>query len=183
MDGRKRHGCYHTPLDPGNRGMPLHAAVLGRVAVLEGVRVASVVFSQPPALACGSYESETSSLHGLSGTRTLSPQSGFLYLRRLHNSAKGPLPGMTTKGTKTQKKWNDIERSICDFCAFCGESALLIRSHPISERAEHHVCRPNDLSRCEFCKELFSILSIHVDKKESGFAPKTEPPRRASETG
>ena len=46
------------------------------------------------------------------------------------------------------------KNSFCDFCAFCGEPAFLTRSHPILKKAEHHVCRQNDLPRCEFCKRL-----------------------------
>ena len=46
------------------------------------------------------------------------------------------------------------KNSFCDFCAFCGEPAFLTRSHPILKKAEHHVCRQNDLPRCEFCKKL-----------------------------
>ena len=75
-------------------------------------------------------------------------------LRHLQNSTAGPLPGMATKGTKTQKERNDIKKSFCDFCAFCGEPAFLTRSHPILRKAEHHVCRQNDLPRCDFCKKL-----------------------------
>ena len=74
--------------------------------------------------------------------------------RRLQNAAAGFLPGMATKGTKTQKERNEIKNSFCDFCAFCGEPAFLTRSHPILKKAEHHVCRQNDLPRCEFCKKL-----------------------------
>ena len=46
------------------------------------------------------------------------------------------------------------KNSFCDFCAFCGEPAFLTRSHPILKKAEHHVCRQNDLPRCECCKKL-----------------------------
>ena len=48
----------------------------------------------------------------------------------------------------------EIKNSFCDFCAFCGEPAFLTRSQPILKKAEHHVCRQNDLPRCEFCKRL-----------------------------
>ena len=47
--------------------------------------------------------------------------------RRLLNLAAGPLPGMATKGTKTQKGPSDRQdtKSRNSFCAFCGECRSL----------------------------------------------------------
>ena len=50
------------------------------------------------------------------------------------------------------------KNSFCDFCAFCGEPAFLTKSHPILKKAEHHVCRQNDLPRREFCKTFGEAL-------------------------
>ena len=58
----------------------------------------------------------------------------------------------------------------CDFCAFCGEPALLTRSHPILRKAKHHVRRKNDLPRCEFCKKLNSSFRSFVSIRGSSFA-------------
>ena len=63
----------------------------------------------------------------------------------------------------------------CDFCAFCGEPAFLIRSRPILEKAEHHVCRQNDLPRCEYSKRLYIYL-LNMDTQD-GQENQDETPR------
>ena len=81
--------------------------------------------SAAPALPRGSYESETTNLHSLSGTRALFGWPGFLPIEHrctglslLQHSAAGRLPGMATKGTK------NTNGALCAFCAFCGYTAF-----------------------------------------------------------
>ena len=61
-----------------------------------------------------------------------------------------------------RREWpQKAQKLFCDFCAFCGEPAVLTTSLLILRKAEHQVCRRYDLLRCEFCNKLGDQQFIH----------------------
>ncbi len=64
----------------------------------------------------------------------------------------------TPWGSTSDRQDSKSRNSFCDFCAFCGELSFFTRSHPIVEKAGHHVCRHNDWPHCQSCKTLSRMM-------------------------